>query len=82
MVRGQGKIMKAALMVKRVRGHIEATSRMELRRGAKGTGEVLWSVQYWTDSPRASEAADAALAGFLRQHPEIEVMDNENWMGL
>ncbi len=31
------------------------TNRLQLRSGAKGTGKVLWSGQYWPDSGKSVE---------------------------
>ena len=38
------------------------TKRIEIRSGAKGTGEQLWSCQYRDDSPRSVEQMEEYLA--------------------
>jgi len=46
--------MKADIVSKRIDSR---NARLELRSGERGTGKVLHSVTYWTDSPRSEEDA-------------------------
>lgn len=50
--------------------------RIELRSGAKGTGRVLWSCNYWPDSDRSVEEMDRLLTDYVRSN-DIQLMDAE-----
>lgn len=48
--------------------------RIELRSGAKGTGKVLWSCNYWPDSSRSVEEMERMLDNFVSNN-DIQLVD-------
>lgn len=47
-----------------------------LKGGTKGTGNTLWSCRVWANG-RSEEEANKMLYNWLQEHPEIEVIPNE-----
>ena len=49
---------------------------MQLRRGAKGTGELIHSVRYWPWSEKSVEAADHSIFEAAR-NAQVEIEDED-----